>query len=509
MKRNKLKIVILLTIILIPVIAIAFVHNNGIKNIILDNYVDNIEINQNSNQDNYVSDEVIKNIPSTEIPALTENEEKNVETEKVEDEKFQEQGQIVFESGEDNFSQFQLGVKRGLTYYSQIDSRWKNESYTSIGDYSQTIGSSGCGPTSAAIVITSIKGTITPSEMGNLYVERGYRSANSGTYFSAFRWTADYFGISDFQETYSFDDAIDLLKNNHYVIASCGSGLFTYGGHYIVLYSLEGDTIKIYDPYLYAGKFDVSSRRGKVSVSGDTVYCSINNFKNYANYSKFFAFGYDANDLINPINNVVKTQTYTKYVVAKSGLRVRDAENGNVVDLLNYGTAVTIFETSGNWARIGDNRWVSLDYLQYSISSNGSYVNKTNQYNVKVTAKSGLRVRTGPSTGYSVKKIYPYGTVATIYEEKNGFGRTPSGWIYLKYTTKNNENAQNSNYILGRYKVTSAQKLNVRSGASTNYSIKKQYTNGTVFDTYQITNNWAKTPSGWVCLDYCALLYKY
>ena len=38
---------------------------------------------------------------------------------------------------------------------------------------------------------------------------------------------------------------------------------------------------------------------------------------------------------------------------------------------------------------------------------------------------------------------------------------------------------------------------------------KKTYSNGTIFDTYQIIGNWARTPSGWVCLDYATLLYAY
>ena len=33
---------------------------------------------------------------------------------------------------------------------------------------------------------------------------------------------------------------------------------------------------------MYSGKFDTSTRRGKVYVSGNTVYCSTENFKNYA-----------------------------------------------------------------------------------------------------------------------------------------------------------------------------------------------------------------------------------
>ena len=57
--------------------------------------------------------------------------------------------------------------------------------------------------------------------------------------------------------------------------------------------------------------------------------------------------------------------------------------------------------------------------------------------------------------------------------------------------------------------MTAAHGLNVRTGPGTNYSIIKAYTYGTIFDTYQIKGDWAKTPSGWVSLQYAKLLYKY
>ena len=43
--------------------------------------------------------------------------------------------------------------------------------YSSIENKSQTIGSSGCGPTSAAMVVSSIKGNITPDTMAELYTK--------------------------------------------------------------------------------------------------------------------------------------------------------------------------------------------------------------------------------------------------------------------------------------------------------------------------------------------------
>ena len=64
--------------------------------------------------------------------------------------------------------------------------------------------------------------------MGDLFVRHGFRSANNGTYFSAFRWVADTFDIG-YTEAYRLDDAVNLVRNNHYVIVSCANGLFTTG----------------------------------------------------------------------------------------------------------------------------------------------------------------------------------------------------------------------------------------------------------------------------------------
>lgn len=119
-----------------------------------------------------------------------------------------------------------LGQYTGLTYYSQIDTRWKNKMYSSVGNSSQTIGTSGCGPTSAAMVVSSIKGTINPSQMSDLFVKYGFRSANNGTYWSAFRWTADVFDIN-YKEVQKLNDVCDLLEQNYMVISACGNGLFT------------------------------------------------------------------------------------------------------------------------------------------------------------------------------------------------------------------------------------------------------------------------------------------
>ena len=380
MNKERKKLIVLEGIILILILFVILSQCNlqgGQKNQnnIIENNIQNVENINDENlandSANTVNDEIKSNKSSTEIPILTEEDEQTVEFQETEAEGFEEQGIIAY-NGAEKTPNVQLGEYSGLTYYSQIDNRWKNKMYSSVGNTAQTIGTSGCGPAAAAMVVSSIKGNITPDQMADLYMKYGYRSANQGTYWSAFKWTADVFDIG-YSEYYKLDDAIAKLKDNHYIIASCNQGLFTYGGHFVVLVGLEGNYIKIYDSYLYNGKYDVASRRGKAIVRGNTTYVSIQDFRQYANYKKFFCFKND---------------------------RTNINENNN---------------SSGN------------------TSSGTSKVN----YQVRITANSGLNIRAGAGTSYPRVGGYAKGTIVTILAESNGFGKTDRGWISLNYTSTN------------------------------------------------------------------------
>lgn len=368
MNNKKYKIFVAIVIVIILCLGVYFGLSTRITETTQGNTAENnVQTYEMTNED-------IEALSTTEITEQTEAEEEEIGKEQeVENEEFELQGQIAYE-GSSQYPRVSLGSYSGLTYYSQIDSRWKNHMYSSVSDSSQTIGTSGCGPTSAAMVVTAIKGTITPPEMADLFVNNGYRSASNGTYLSAFRWVADVFDIG-YQETYNLDMAVNLLKDNNYLIVSVGNGLFTTGGHLMVITGIEGDTLKIYDPYLYSGKFETSTRRGKVTVSGNTVYCSVDNFRRYANYTRFFAYKHDGNIQENTGN--VTTSTYTRYVKTSTGVggNVRSGPGtgyGKVVALAD-GTSVIVYETSGNWSRIGTNRWVSSDYLVSTYTNSNVY----------------------------------------------------------------------------------------------------------------------------------------
>lgn len=397
-----------------------------------------------------MSEEEVKELPSTEIKEQTEEQEKAQEQE-VEDEGFQLQGEIAYEGDRARTWNVELGDYKGLTYYSQIDSRWSGKRYSSVNNPSQTIGSSGCGPTSAAMVVTATKGTITPDKMSDLFVQYGYRSSNNGTYFSAFRAVADEFDIG-YQETYRLDDAVSLLRNNHYVVVSCANGLFTTGGHFIVLTGINGNTISVYDPYLYSGKFETSTRRGKATVNGNTVYVSIDNFRNYANYQKFFAYQHDGNVTVNNTQTVT-TANYTRYVTAKIGLNIRRNPNGSIIGSYKYGTAITVLETSGNWSRTNLG-WVSSSYLGSYTSTVPTQIQNTAGMTKKLSRASVLYSNSN-LTG--IRYNYKANTTVTVLQNVsanvdkvrvNATGRI----AYINNSNYTNVAISQSNTAVGQYK---------------------------------------------------------
>lgn len=141
--------------------------------------------------------------------------------------------------------------------YLQTDPRWKNLPYAVKGENS-TIGGSGCGPTSAAMLIETLTGkTFTPKDACDWAMKHGYKALNQGTYYSYFVPQFAYFGLHCYQLTptkiyHQPDDsahnkALNLLKEGHYLIVLMKKGLWTSGGHFIVAWWAD-DKVHINDP---------------------------------------------------------------------------------------------------------------------------------------------------------------------------------------------------------------------------------------------------------------------
>ena len=175
-------------------------------------------------------------------------------------------------------------------YYNQADSRWANHPYTSPTHPQANLKTSGCGPTSAAMIVTNMVKKILPNEMADILKNNGYR-ANEGTSLEAFNWLGKNYNL-EVKRTNNINEAVESIRNGGMAVASLApGGLFSTNGHIVVFAEMkDANRIIIYDPYLYNGKFNQLGRQGKVEVNGNEVYCSIENFQKYAKCQAYFYY---------------------------------------------------------------------------------------------------------------------------------------------------------------------------------------------------------------------------
>lgn len=144
--------------------------------------------------------------------------------------------------------------------YLQTDPRWKNVDYSAKGE-STTIGASGCGPTSMAMVLaTWADPKVTPKTecAWALHHNPSYKAPHQGTYYSYFVPAAERYGLKCQQlNTASIygnskspyhATAKAALYRGDLVIACMGKGNWTRSGHYVLVWWVEGNIVYINDP---------------------------------------------------------------------------------------------------------------------------------------------------------------------------------------------------------------------------------------------------------------------
>ena len=127
--------------------------------------------------------------------------------------------------------------------------------YYNQGDYhnayaAETIAAAGCGPTSAAMVLTYLTGeTHDPVEVANYSTKHGYACDYNGTYEALFPAISQEYGLNCTQQSQTSENIINSLSQGNVIIAHMGPGHFTRGGHYIVLKGLdENGKVIVADP---------------------------------------------------------------------------------------------------------------------------------------------------------------------------------------------------------------------------------------------------------------------
>jgi hypothetical protein len=140
-----------------------------------------------------------------------------------------------------------------LVYYKQDDAKWSNKPYGNCPG--QTIGTSACGATSLAMVVSTLTGeNLTPPDMVKWAVENGFRQCSQGTDWRAFTAVSNDYEVDSTEIGKNLDMARETLMNGGLVIASFNGERF--GNHFMVVrkVSEDGNSFYFADPYSGRGE---------------------------------------------------------------------------------------------------------------------------------------------------------------------------------------------------------------------------------------------------------------
>lgn len=170
---------------------------------------------------------------------------------------------VVQEVTSNNTIDYQKYMKRAkfkvtdVVYYNQYD--YGNASY---GD--DTISNSGCGPTSAAMILsTFLDEEVTPQMACDFSAVNGHLVVG-GTEDAFFDDIFNEYGVSYTKEEQTEENIISSLEDGNLIIAHVGPSEFTKSGHFIVLSGLdENGNVIVADP--------ASRRRTEVTWSSSYI----------------------------------------------------------------------------------------------------------------------------------------------------------------------------------------------------------------------------------------------
>lgn len=180
-------------------------HLTDEQKILADNYAQNLSI--------FLGDGMFQSAPGTSIPSL---------------------GDIRFTDG---------AVK--VVYFNQLDERYANHPYGT-----DNIGGYGCGPTSMAIVVSSLTDDmVDPVEMAKWAYDNGYWCSKSGSYHALIPAAAKKWGLPvEGCPATGPQRIVDALSDGKLVVALMTKGHFTSSGHFIVLRGVADEKILVADP---------------------------------------------------------------------------------------------------------------------------------------------------------------------------------------------------------------------------------------------------------------------
>ena len=213
---------------------------------------------------------------------------------------------------------------------------------------------------------------------------------------------------------------------------------------------------------------------------------------------KYITAGMLATAFVVPLSDVKDSHaSEIRITTARVHFRTGAGTNYSSMGVLDTGVKVTYISESGNWTKVQYNSktgYICSDYLKKESSTS------TTTNTMYVTASAGLNLRKGPSTSYAVIKTLSKGTEVTVVSSSNGWSKVNvggvSGYVSSDYlsSTKPSTGSSSSNESTSNTTSTmyTTDRLNLRKGAGTSYSVITTLDKGIAVTVHSSSNGWSK-----------------
>ena len=182
-----------------------------------------------------------------------------------------------------------------MNFYCQLD--YKHISYPSPTSINGNIADNGCGVCCTSMVVEALCGIKYPIEVNAKFAKKSGAREGFGTNMAILAPAiANEFNLK-VTPTLDTNEVKEFLRNKQgLVIANTiGNhddwiGVFSDGRHYIVLTSLEENTVGVLDPMYREGRYDIEGRIGKVRMDGFTAYADFSVVENDCMGKTYYMF---------------------------------------------------------------------------------------------------------------------------------------------------------------------------------------------------------------------------
>ncbi|RDY24053.1 peptidoglycan endopeptidase [Romboutsia maritimum] len=206
----------------------------------------------------------------------------------------------------------------------------------------------------------------------------------------------------------------------------------------------------------------------------------------------------------------IEASAMEKVTINTSALNIRSGPSTSyqIISKAYKGQVVQILESSNGWHKIklpnGTTGWGCGQYISIGETSNSEMIQNNKG---KVTASPKLNIRSGTGTSYSILGKANFGEIVDIIQKSNGWYKIKLsngtiGWGSSEYidestgqssnNTTKPDTSDNTSISNQRGKIIASPRLNIRSGAGTNYSVISKVDYKEVVDLVAKSNGWYK-----------------